>query len=144
MCRAHATVRGLLGALVENTTNGRDSVVDREAGLEHLSRGTGSHVSIFLAVLEPYFRSMETARRTVELTADLGIADVRVIANKVRDDRDRDAIREFCEAHGLTLAAEVPYDETLADAERSGKSPIDHDDTGVAVTAIRDFAMSLS
>ncbi|MGI8843887.1 MAG: AAA family ATPase, partial [Gemmatimonadaceae bacterium] len=72
MCGAHATVRGLLGELVAHSANGRDIIVDMEAGLEHLSRGTGRHVSLFLAVVEPYYRSMETARRIVELAAELG------------------------------------------------------------------------
>ncbi|MFN2433208.1 MAG: cobyrinic acid a,c-diamide synthase, partial [Gemmatimonadota bacterium] len=72
MCGAHATVRGLLGELVTKTGNGGDVVVDMEAGLEHLSRGTGKHVSRFVAVLEPYYRSMETARRVAALAEELG------------------------------------------------------------------------
>ncbi|MDQ3224450.1 MAG: cobyrinic acid a,c-diamide synthase, partial [Gemmatimonadota bacterium] len=63
MCSAHATVRGLLGEIVARTGNGRDIIVDMEAGLEHLSRGTGKHVSRIVAVVEPYFRSLETGRR---------------------------------------------------------------------------------
>src|SRR5919108_4965943 len=99
MCGAHATVRGLLGELVARGGNGRDIIVDMEAGLEHLSRGTGKHVSRLLAVLEPYYRSMETVRRIAELAKELGVTDVAVIANKVRDEADRNAIREFCRSH---------------------------------------------
>ena len=52
MCGAHATVRGLLGALVARSAlDTQDLVVDMEAGLEHLWRGTGRHVSRFIAVL---------------------------------------------------------------------------------------------
>src|SRR5919204_4378030 len=103
MCGAHATVRGLLGELVARSANGRDIIVDMEAGLEHLSRGTGKHVSRFLAVVEPYYRSMETARRIAELAHELGVADVQAIANKVRDADDRNAIGEFCAAHSLPV-----------------------------------------
>src|ERR671939_924144 len=113
MCGAHATVRGLLGEIVAQTGNHRDIVVDMEAGLEHLSRGTGRHVSRFVAVLEPYYRSMETARRIAELAAELGIPDVQAVANKVRDADDREAIADFCAAHRLPIVAEVPYDPTL-------------------------------
>src|SRR5919204_2685717 len=101
MCGAHATVRGLLGEIVAQTGNHRDIIVDMEAGLEHLSRGTGRHVTRFVAVLEPYYRSMETARRVAELASELGVRDVLVTANKVRDNADRNAIRDFCAAHGL-------------------------------------------
>src|ERR671937_953489 len=143
MCGAHATVRGLLGEIVAQTGNHRDIVVDMEAGLEHLSRGTGRHVSRFVAVLEPYYRSMETARRVAALAAELGIVDVVTLANKVRDDADRRAIAEFCAAHGLRLVGEIPYDPTLVEAERAGTPPIDHDPAGPAVSAIRGLAGDL-
>ena len=121
----------------------RDVVVDMEAGLEHLSRGTGRHLSRFVAVLEPYYRSMETARRVSALAAELGVQEVLAIANKVRDDGDRGAIRDFCEAHGLPIVGEIPFDPTLVTAERSGKPPIDYDPQAPAVKAIRALAEPL-
>jgi CO dehydrogenase maturation factor len=143
MCGAHATVRGLLGELVAHSANGRDIIVDMEAGLEHLSRGTGRHVSLFLAVVEPYYRSMETARRIVELAAELGIGEVKAVANKVRDAEDRKAIRDFCAAHSLPVIAEIPYDPALVASERSGASPIDADPDSPSVQAVRELALSL-
>lgn len=115
-----------------------------EAGLEHLSRGTGKHLSRFVAVLEPYYRSMETARRVTVLAAELGIPDIVVVANKVRDDGDRTAIGEFCAAHGMRLIAEVPFDPTLVDTERAGMSPVEVEPPGAAVRAIRAVASLLS
>src|ERR687886_1263232 len=123
MCGAHATVRGFLGELVSRAPDSHDVIVDMEAGLEHLSRGTGRHVSRFLAVVEPYYRSMETARRIVELATELGVAEVQAVANKVRDADDRKAIAEFCAAHPPPVVAEIPYDASLAGAERSGRPP---------------------
>lgn len=144
MCRAHATVRGFVGELVARERNDRDLVIDMEAGLEHLSRGTGRHVSTFFAVLEPYFRSMETARRAVELARDMDATDIRVIANKVRDAEDRKAIEGFLATHNITLAAEIPFDPTLPEAERAGQSPFDYAPESPAVRAIRDLGASLS
>ena len=143
MCGAHATVRGLLGELVANPREDRDILVDMEAGLEHLSRGTGRHVSRFVAVIEPYFRSMETGRRVAELAAEAGITDVLAVANKIRNDADRDAVRQFCETHGLRVIAEVPYDPTLVDAERQGQPPIDYDRNAPAILAIERLAHTL-
>jgi len=144
MCGAHATVRGLLGELVMNSANDRDIIVDMEAGLEHLSRGTGKHVSRFLAVVEPYYRSMETARRIVELAAELGIGDVQAVANKVRDADDRKALADFCGRHALPIIAEIPYDAALAASERSGVPPIDADPSAPAVEAVRQLARVLT
>jgi CO dehydrogenase maturation factor len=143
MCGAHATVRGLLGELVARSPTERDVIVDMEAGLEHLSRGTGRHVSRFLAVVEPYYRSMETARRIAELARELGIGAVHAVANKVRDEGDRAAIREFCAAHGLALIGEVPYDPTLADAERAATPPIEYAPSAPSVAAVSELARTL-
>ena len=114
-----------------------------EAGLEHLSRGTGRHVSRLVAVLEPYYRSMETARNVAALASELGIADVVVVANKVRDAADRSAITEFCRAHAMRLVGEVPYDAGLAEVERRGAAPIDAAAGSPAVTAIEALARTL-
>ena len=143
MCGAHATVRGLLGELVASPATDRDIVVDMEAGLEHLSRGTGRHVSRFLAVVEPYYRSMETARRIAELATELGIGEVDAVANKVRDAADRQAITDFCAAHSLPVIGEIPYDETLVASERAGVPPIEADPSGPAVDAVRRLAQTL-
>jgi CO dehydrogenase maturation factor len=143
MCGAHATVRGFLGELVARAPESYDVIVDMEAGLEHLSRGTGKHVSRFLAVVEPYYRSMETARRIAELAGELGIADVRAVTNKIRNDADRRAVNQFCAAHNLDVIAELPYDDTLAGAERSGQPPLDAAGPGPAVSAIRRLADQL-
>ncbi|HVT41183.1 MAG TPA: hypothetical protein VHE78_19255 [Gemmatimonadaceae bacterium] len=119
-------------------------IVDMEAGLEHLSRGTGRHVSRLVAVLEPYYRSMETARNVVKLAVELGIPDVVVVANKVRDAADRSAIAEFCQAHAMRLVGEVPFDGQLADVERRGGAPIDAAAGSPSVVAIQALAVPLA
>ena len=140
MCSAHATVRGFLGEIVARDASNRHIIVDMEAGLEHLSRGTGRHGSRLVAVLEPYYRSMETARNVVALAGEIGIEDVVVVANKVRDEGDRGAIADFCAAHDMRLVGEVPFDGSLAEVERSGGAPIDAAPDSPAVQAIGALA----
>jgi len=144
MCGAHATVRGLLGELVARSgLDNQDLIVDMEAGLEHLSRGTGKHVSRFITVLEPYYRSMETVRRITDLARELGIADVQVVTNKIRNDEDRAVIRTYCDAHNLRTIGEIPYDSTLIDAERAARPPVEFAPEAPAVRAVRDLAARL-
>ena len=129
--------------MVARAESDRHVVVDMEAGLEHLSRGTGRHVGRIVAVLEPYYRSMETARNVVLLATELGVPDIVVVANKVRDEADRTAITEFCRAHGMRLVGEVPYDASLAEVERSGQAPIDAAAGSPAVVAIERLSVML-
>jgi CO dehydrogenase maturation factor len=137
MCASHRAVRGLIAEL---TSMGEHTITDMEAGLEHLKRGTARHVHMMLVVAEPYYRSLEAARRTCELAVELGIAHVKVVANKVRSDYDMGAIRAFCDKHGMEIIGTVPYDEAMMEAERDGKAPLDHAAHAPGVEAIRQIA----
>lgn len=140
MCRAHAAVRHLLGGILE--AENRVTIIDMEAGLEHLSRGTGRHVDTLLVVMEPYYKALETARRSAELGRELGISQVLAVGNKIRDDQDATAVRDYAQAHGLTLAAEVPLDDRIRHADLAGRAPIDFPDSA-AVRAIDKLATTL-
>ena len=141
MCAAHATVRGLLQEL---TTPARTVVMDLEAGLEHLSRGTPRYVDTILLVAEPYFKSMETAARCKTLAEELGVARTVVVANKVRGASDEDAMRAFFARVGLPLVGLVPADERILEADRNGRAPLDHDATSPAMLAIDRLADTLT
>jgi CO dehydrogenase maturation factor len=114
-------VRHLLAGILEE--NPVATVVDMEAGLEHLSRGTDRHVDTLLVVLEPYFKALETARRCAELGLELGIPRVWGVANKLRGLEDTQAVRAYAVAHGIRLAGEVPFDQAVHQAEVAGQAP---------------------
>jgi CO dehydrogenase maturation factor len=138
-------VRSVLGELLTGAGPGRtDVIVDMEAGLEHLSRGTTRHVDTLLAVAEPYYRSLETARRVCELAGELGIGRVRVIANKVRTREEADALHAYAAAHGLGLLALVPFDDAVTAADLSGGALLDGAPADApAVRALDDLAREL-
>lgn len=119
------------------------TVVDMEAGLEHLKRGTAHHVDVMLIVMEPYYRSLETGKRIRSLAAELGIGRIYGVANKVRTSSDQEAIGEFCQRNSLELIASIPYDEAVAEAERAGIAPMDHAPACPALIEIGRLAESL-
>jgi len=121
MCSAHAAVRHLLGGMLaeEQVT----TVVDMEAGLEHLSRGTGRHVDSLLVVMEPYYKSLETARRCAQLGQELSIPRIVAVANKLRSDEERQAVRQYAASHDLNLVGEVPFDVDVSLADQRGAAP---------------------
>lgn len=120
-------MRSVLGELLaEPGADTGDVVVDMEAGLEHLSRGTTRHVDVLLAVAEPYYRSMETAHRICGLANELGIPEVRLVANKVRDSMESHALEAFADRHGLRVAARIDYDDAVRQADLQGRAAYDH------------------
>lgn len=136
-CRAHSIARYVIADLLTYADGDRELVVDMEAGLEHLSRGTTRHVDMLFAVAEPYYRSLETARRVYELAGELGIGHVRLVANKVRGEFEAEAIHAYAERHGLRLAAEIPFDEAALQADLLGRPLLD--DGGPDAPAVREI-----
>jgi len=68
-------------------------LVDMEAGIEHLGRGTAIGVDEMLVVVEPSQASLETAQRVEKLAGDIGIKKMRVIGNRVQDEAEKDFLR---------------------------------------------------
>lgn len=112
-------------------------VTDMEAGLEHLSRATVRASDAILAIVEPYYKSLETAGRVRTLAAELGIPNTYIVANKVRSPADDQAIRAFCKKRGLEIITMIPYDEKVVEASQIPKAPLDlyPDTSGVAAVA---------
>lgn len=69
-------------------------ILDMEAGIEHLGRGTAEGVDGLIIVVEPSMRSIETAFRIKSLAKDLKIERVFLVGNKIRNDKDIDFIRK--------------------------------------------------
>lgn len=110
----------LLRNLVTHLLLARDEVVilDMEAGLEHLGRATADAVDAFLIVVEPNRRSLATAAQIQRLAADVGVSRCYLVGNKVNDDSDRAFIE--ANAQGLPIAACLPVDEGVPQADRAG------------------------
>ena len=137
----HATVR----SVIETASEADEDVciLDTEASPEHLSRGTARYADAMLAVVEPYFKSLETGRRMAVLANDLGLERVALVANKIRDEHELGAVKEFAAQHGLEVAGVVPFDQRMPEAERAQAAPLDFDPDAPAVLAIGDLARGL-
>ena len=131
-------MRGVLRGLVSTTS--RMTVVDLEAGLEHLSRGTARHVDTLLLIAEPYFKSLEAAQRSFALAKDLGISRIQMVANKIRSPRDEDTVREFAGRHAVTVAGVIPFDPAVVEADERGTAVMDQRPEAASVATIRRLA----
>lgn len=132
----------MLGQLIEQSN--QFTIIDMEASVEHMSRGTVRHVDVVLIVVEPYYRSLETAGRMAPLARGLGIPRVYAVANKVRDANDAAAVQDYCAKHDLELVARVPFDEAITAADRAGVAVIDYAPDAPAVAEIRQLARRLA
>jgi CO dehydrogenase maturation factor len=135
VCPEHVVLKRLLSHLIIQ----RDDVVimDMEAGIEHLGRGTASMVDAFIVVVEPGARSVQTYHVVKKLAADLGVRTVKVVANKVHGPEDEAFVREHVPAEDLL--GMIHWNAEVAAADRDGGSPYDCSEAAVKeIVIIKD------
>jgi CO dehydrogenase maturation factor len=119
VCPENVMVKRLVSHLVVQ----RDEVVimDMEAGLEHLGRGTAGMVDCFIVVVEPGARSVQTYGNVVRLASDLGVKRVSVVGNKVRTAEDEEFLKDKLPPDALLGV--IHFNDEIAEADRRGISP---------------------
>jgi CO dehydrogenase maturation factor len=118
-CAENVIVRRLIDHLLLSSEEAL--VIDMEAGIEHLSRGTASSVGALITVVEPGMRSIETALKVKALARDLGIPKHLVVANKVRNEEEKGFIEKNLKNY--EIVGFLPFDDRLITADREGRSP---------------------
>jgi CO dehydrogenase maturation factor len=115
----------LLRALVTHVVLARNEVVvmDMEAGIEHLGRGTARAVDKLLVVVEPGRRSIDTAEHIRSLASEIGLTQIMIVGNKIRGAKDEEFLRRHLS--DFDFLGFIPYDEKLIEADLEGVSPFD-------------------
>ncbi len=115
----------LLNALVTHVVLARDEVVimDMEAGIEHLGRGTAKAVNKLLVVVEPGRRSIDTAEHIRKLASEIGLSNIHLIGNKIRNKDDEAFLKNHLS--GFEFLGFLPFDDALIEADLKGISPFD-------------------
>jgi CO dehydrogenase maturation factor len=123
VCPEHVMLRRVIQHLVLNA----DDVVimDMEAGIEHLGRGTAGMVDRFVVVVEPGARSIQTYERIRALAADLGVTRVSVIGNKTAGEADRAFIAERVPTGDLL--GYISYGTDIIEADKRGRAALTED-----------------
>jgi CO dehydrogenase maturation factor len=131
----------LLKALVAHILLARDEVVvmDMEAGIEHLGRGTASAVDKLIVVVEPGRRSVETAQNIKSLAGQIGLTRIFLVGNKIRGQADRQFLEKYLP--GFEWLGFIPYDENIIEADLSGETPYDR--ATLAKEAVQEIFESL-
>ncbi|MCL4459306.1 MAG: carbon monoxide dehydrogenase accessory protein CooC [Chloroflexi bacterium] len=122
----------LLKNLVSHLLLDRQEIVimDMEAGIEHLGRGTAQSTDALLIVVEPGLRSLHTAETIRPLADDIGIPRCLVVGSKVKDESDRSFIKTHLPT--FEVIGFLSYSDLIVAADLKGLSPFDLDPNAVA------------
>jgi len=122
MCAPNAVIRELLRHLIVE----RDEavVLDMEAGVEHMGRGTASHVDVLLVIADSNLKALEVARRIKDLAKTAGMNQIYLIGNRVMTPHQKKAIIDFAEKNELEILDFIPFDQGVIEKDMQGISPL--------------------
>ncbi|MFH1059961.1 MAG: AAA family ATPase [Pseudomonadota bacterium] len=137
ICPASTMLKALMTHLV---LLGKDVLIlDMEAGLEHLGRGTARGVDFLVVVVEPGRRSIDTANHIRELARDIGLTRILIVGNKIRSQADREFLTKALA--GFDFLGFIDYDNDIIAADMHAACPAHVAQN--AKIAVRDMAQNL-
>jgi len=141
LCPENALIRTLLYNLLVK----REEViiVDFEAGLEHLGRGTAKGIDLMLVVTEPSQKSLDLCKKIIDLSKKLGVINIYLIANKVFDESQKEIINKRIKDWEVPLYHSIPFDPEIGKADLNGESPIDFNQNSDGIKAIKNLYLKL-
>ena len=112
-CPAHSVVKALLRHLIVD----RDDfvILDMDAGIEHLGRGTAERVDTMLVVSDANRKSLEVARTICRMAKDAGIPAVGLVGNRIAGPSQDRAVREYAARNGIPVLGMIPFDQSISD-----------------------------
>jgi CO dehydrogenase maturation factor len=128
----------LLKALMRHLILGTDEafVMDMDAGIENLGRGTTRGIDALVVVSEPGRRSLEILARIKSLAQDIDVGEIFAVGNKIASSDDEMMIHDWVNGENIPLLGSIPLDESIKEADRKGVAPIDLNLNSPAIKAI--------
>ncbi len=108
-CPENAFLKSLLSHLIINREEW--VILDMEAGIEHLGRGTALGVDRMIIIAEPSQTSVETARRIKKLSGDIGIKKLGIIGNKIQNGDDEQFLTASLK--DFEILGFIPYSDAI-------------------------------
>jgi CO dehydrogenase maturation factor len=122
MCAPTAVIRALLRHLVVERNEA--VVLDLEAGVEHIGRGTAQEVDALIIVADSNLKSLEIAKHIHDMANAAGMKHLYLVGNRVMNDTQKEAIQSFAAQNGLSILSFVPFDQKVIEADMLGVTPL--------------------
>jgi CO dehydrogenase maturation factor len=134
-CPVNHLIRMIIDTIAQNYDY---TIIDCEAGLEHLSRRTTRDVDIMLVMLDTTRKSIKTALRLQEIAReiDVDVKKLLIVANKIPEGA-ADEFRATASSYGIELDEIIPFDPMVTEYDTKGRPVVELPDDAPAVIAVR-------
>ncbi|TFG19690.1 MAG: carbon monoxide dehydrogenase [Promethearchaeota archaeon] len=142
LCAPNVLVRSVLSDLILNRNE--VLIIDFEAGIEHLGRGTAKALDVLLIVTGAYQKSLDLTDKVITLARGLGIQKTFLVGNLIEDKESDALIRDWAEKKEVEVIGMIPRDKAILHCEQKGESPFESLGTSTpAMQEIRDVFRKL-
>lgn len=139
----YCSINYLLTQIIDTISKNYDlTLMDMEAGLEHLSRRTDRDVDVMLVTTDGSKMGFDTALRIRELTKEVHIDLKRIALVGIRTARTED-LGNMAQKHGFELVGIIPFDENLSTFNADGKPLLDLPEDSPSVVAVKKISANL-
>ncbi len=139
-------VNGVLKTQVDKyAKNYKYIVMDNEAGLEHVARGTLPHVDTMLLISDCSRRGIQAAARVAEMIGEMELKPGRLglIVNRAPNGELDAGVKEEIEKHGLDLLGVLPQDEGVYRCDCAGEPSSKLPESNSVKTALKGIMQSI-
>ena len=139
-------VNGVLKTLVDKYAKNYSYVVmDNEAGLEHVARGTLPHVDTMLLISDCSRRGIQAVARVAEMIGEMELKPGRVglIVNRAPDGVLDDGVKAEIAKHGLNLIGVLPQDDGVYRCDCNGEPSAKLPESNPVKIALKGIMQSL-
>ena len=139
-------VNGVLKTQVDKYAKNYSYIVmDNEAGLEHVARGTLPHVDTMLLISDCSRRGVQAVARIAEMIGEMELKPGRIglIINRAPEGVLDVGIREEIEKHGLTLLGVLPQDDAVYRCDCAGLPSAKLPDNNPVKVALKGILQSI-
>ncbi len=117
-------VNGVLKTQVDKYVNNyKYTVIDNEAGMEHIARGTLPHVDTLLLISDCSRRGIQAVGRIAEMVKEMNLrpGKMGLIVNRAPKGELNEGVKEEIAKQGLELIGVLPQDEAVYEADCAGE-----------------------
>ena len=139
-------VNGVLKSQVDKYAKNYSYIVmDNEAGLEHVARGTLPKVDMMLLISDCSRRGIQAAARVAEIVEEMALnpAQMGLIVNRAPEGKLDSGILEEIEKHGLSLLGVLPQDDGVYRCDCNGEPSAKLPDSNPVKTAVKQVMQSV-
>jgi CO dehydrogenase maturation factor len=120
-CPENTFIRALITDLILNKN--QTLIIDMEAGIEHLGRGTAQGVDTMIIVVEPSARSVNVALKIIQMATEIGIRNIRLVGSKIMNSVDEDYVKKAIPK--IPLLGLIPFSEEIRNIDKIKSSVLD-------------------